>query len=389
MARRFLSILMSLVLCIGLMPLPAFAGDSSLEAGSLSTESLVVQFSPDNFKASITKLNIGAPITGTDGKKYLPVTATFTAKENIGSDGLVDFLEGYVKATLANGTTSESVAGVGMTLMGPAKPDVPLDNNMYSWEWNDGTGTGVLKYNIPLLENDETQSVETSQTTGLSEANGLKVGDQATLQIETVIKGVPADISVVRGDEFTFTVEDASKYPKEIKKGETPEPQDPKNVAIAKMVTSDGKVSASQTVSWPKSQASVSFRPGSLEGYSVSPTEHVFTTDGEVFTFTYTPTGSVEASVDTTVTVNYMVLKACTPRREPLQGNSATRTKPSPSATAAWRWSTIMSLQSQRVTCTPTTGISRRACPRMLAISLGRVASTMRGCPGSTRLCWN
>ena len=63
MARRFLSILMSLVLCIGLMPLPAFAGDSSLEAGSLSTESLVVQFSPDNFKASITKLNIGAPIT--------------------------------------------------------------------------------------------------------------------------------------------------------------------------------------------------------------------------------------------------------------------------------------------------------------------------------------
>ena len=298
---------MSLVLCIGLMPLPAFAGDSSLEAGSLSTESLVVQFSPDNFKASITKLNIGAPITGTDGKKYLPVTATFTAKENIGSDGLVDFLEGYVKATLANGTTSESVAGVGMTLMGPAKPDVPLDNNMYSWEWNDGTGTGVLKYNIPLLENDETQTVETSQLTGLSEANGLKVGDQATLQIETVIKGVPADISVVRGDEFTFTVEDASKYPKEIKKGETPEPQDPKNVAIAKMVTSDGKVSASQTVSWPKSQASVSFRPGSLEGYSVSPTEHVFTTDGEVFTFTYTPTGSVEAPVDTTVTVNYMV----------------------------------------------------------------------------------
>ena len=285
--------------------------EDEFDESDVAPETLTPQFSPDSFKANITKVSIGAPITGVDGRKYLPVTATFTANENIGNSDLVHFLEGIVKAVLANGATAEGVTGLGLTLMGPLKPDVPLDNNMYSWEWKSdgggGTGTGTLKYNIPLLDSGETQSVETSQATGQEEVNGLKEGDKVTLQVETVIANVPEEMSLVRGDEFTFTVENASKYPKEITKSEEPEPQEPKNVAIAKMVTSDGKVSASQTVSWPKSQASIAFRPSKLEGYNVSPAEHLFTKDGEVFTFTYTPTESTAAVADVTVTVNYTV----------------------------------------------------------------------------------
>ena len=30
-------------------------------------------FNADNYKANITKISVGAPITGTDEKKYLPV----------------------------------------------------------------------------------------------------------------------------------------------------------------------------------------------------------------------------------------------------------------------------------------------------------------------------
>lgn len=191
-------------------------------------------FSPDNFKAQIKKISIGKPITDSDtGKKYLPVDVHIFASENLSDSEAVYFLEGYLKATLADGTQSESIRSLGMTLMGPLKPDVTLDSNMWSWEWtpyDTGGGQGVIKYNVPLLENDETQAVEKSAATGLTEVNGLKVGDSFTIQNETVVNtsGFPEDIvkelfpdgSSVFSDPVTVTIEDEGNYPKVIKPSE-------------------------------------------------------------------------------------------------------------------------------------------------------------------------
>ena len=181
-------------------------------------------FNPENYRAQITKISVGTPLTDTDtGKKYLPVTVYFTAEEDLG-DSSVEFLEGYLKVKLANGQTAEGITGLGMTLigMGALKPDAfppfPNDNNMYSWSWSEGTGTGVLKYNIPLLDSDATQTVETSLATEQEEVNGIKPGDQIGFQIETVMN-VPSDVLPEGGlfsDIFRFTVEDTSNYPKEI-----------------------------------------------------------------------------------------------------------------------------------------------------------------------------
>ena len=63
-----------------------------------------------------------------------------------------------------------------MTLIGPLKTDVPLDSNMWNWDWkgyDNGGGEGVIKYNVPLLENGDTQTVEQSQATGMTEVNGV------------------------------------------------------------------------------------------------------------------------------------------------------------------------------------------------------------------------
>ena len=70
--KTVLAILLSLCLCIGMMPLGALSA-----AAADVDESNSVGFSPDNFKAQIKKVSIGAPITGTDGKKYLPVDVHF------------------------------------------------------------------------------------------------------------------------------------------------------------------------------------------------------------------------------------------------------------------------------------------------------------------------
>ena len=142
---------------------------------------------------------------------------------------MVYFLEGYLKAQLKGGGLAESIRGLGMTLMGPLKTDVPLESNMWNWDWTPyetGGGQGVIKYNVPLLEESETQSVEQSQATGMTEVNGVKVGDEITLQNETVVNtnNIPEQIvqelfpdgPSVFSDPVTFTVEEASKYPKEI-----------------------------------------------------------------------------------------------------------------------------------------------------------------------------
>ena len=212
----------------GIIPMSAF----SASAKAVDDELAETSFSPDNFKTQIQKVSIGAPITGTDGKKYLPVDVHFFAVENLSDSEVVHFLEGYMKAQLKGGGLAESIKGLGMTLMGPLKTDAPLESNMWNWDWTPyetGGGQGVIKYNVPLLEEGETQTVEQSQATGLTEANGVVVGDQVTIQNETVVNtnGFPADIvqelfpdgPSVFSDPVTFTVEEASKYPKEITVG--------------------------------------------------------------------------------------------------------------------------------------------------------------------------
>ncbi|WP_156947283.1 hypothetical protein [Ruminococcus sp. NK3A76] len=129
-------------------------------------------FNPDWYKTHITSVSIGKPTTDLNGKKYLHVTVNFSAEEDIGDTNAVYFLEGYLLATLKNGTKAEGIVGNGMTLMGPLKPDA-LDGagaNAFSWVWTPGqgldmcSGKGVLKYNIPLLDGSATQTVEKAPT---------------------------------------------------------------------------------------------------------------------------------------------------------------------------------------------------------------------------------
>ena len=181
-------------------------------------------FSADNYKAQIEKVSVGAPITSVDGGQYLPVTVYFSAAEDLGDSNAVDFLEGYLKTTLGDGTTTEGIAGLGMTLMGPLKPNAleGAGSNAFSWEWSEGKGTGVLKYNIPLLDDGETQSAEKSPATGQVEVNGLKADDKVAFQIETVMNSsnFPPEVLPEGGslmsDEFVITIEDSSNYPKTI-----------------------------------------------------------------------------------------------------------------------------------------------------------------------------
>ncbi|MBQ3264711.1 MAG: hypothetical protein IJH07_02945, partial [Ruminococcus sp.] len=224
MKRRILSILLALVMLIGIIPM------SAISASAKAVDDLAeTGFSPDNFKAQIKKVSIGAPITGSDGKKYLPVDVHFFAAENLSDSQVVHFLEGYMKAQLKGGELAESIKGLGMTLIGPLKTDAPLESNMWNWDWtpyDTGGGQGIIKYNVPLLENDETQTVEKSQATGMTEANGVKVGDKLTIQNETFVNtsGFPEDLvkelfpdgPSVFSDPFTVVIEEESKYPKEI-----------------------------------------------------------------------------------------------------------------------------------------------------------------------------
>ena len=210
--KKLLSVLMAIAMLTGVLPFAALTAQA---------------FNPEWYRTNITEIHIGAPITGTDGKKYLPATIHFTADEDIGDQNAVWFLEGYVKGMLADGQKFEGISGLGMTLMGPLKPDAlaGAGSNAFSWKWNgwENGGEGVLKYNIPLKEDGETQTVEKSMATGQQEVNCVTPGDHVTLQIETVMNTsvIPAEILPPGGslfsNEVTITIEDVGNYPKTIK----------------------------------------------------------------------------------------------------------------------------------------------------------------------------
>ncbi|MBR4622679.1 MAG: hypothetical protein IKO44_04770 [Ruminococcus sp.] len=180
-------------------------------------------FNPDWYKTHIQSITIGKPATDTNGRKYLPVTVVFTADEDINDSNVVYFLEGYLKAKLANGKTAEGISGNGMTLV-PVEPDDFDDAgiNSYSWKWSQGGGKGAVKYKLPVLGASDTQTIEKSPYTGQKEVNGLKVGDEVTLSIETVFnkQNIPEEITKdLMSDEFKIVIEDLSTYPKTVEAG--------------------------------------------------------------------------------------------------------------------------------------------------------------------------
>ena len=214
MTKRILALAIVLVMCLSLLPVCAMA------------------FSRDNYKPNVRKAEFKVPLRKADGSRALPLKMHFNASENLSDPELVYFVEGTLQATLQDGRKAESISGLGMTLIGPLKPDVPLDSNMWSWSWSstDFSGTGIAYFEIPLLEDGETQTVEQSLATGLTEVNGLKVGDQVTVQLETVVntssfppefvEELFPDGPYVKSDPITFTIEDESSYPKTITPGQ-------------------------------------------------------------------------------------------------------------------------------------------------------------------------
>ena len=214
MTKRILALAIVLVMCLSLLPVCAMA------------------FSRDNYKPNVRKAEFKVPLRKADGSRALPLKMHFNASENLSDPELVYFVEGTLQATLQDGRKAESISGLGMTLIGPLKPDVPLDSNMWSWSWSstDFSGTGIAYFEIPLLEDGETQTVEQSLATGMTEVNGLKVGDQVTVQLETVVntssfppefvEELFPDGPYVKSDPITFTIEDESSYPKTITPGQ-------------------------------------------------------------------------------------------------------------------------------------------------------------------------
>ena len=209
--RKLLSLLIAAAMLLSLLPfgaLPALA------------------FNVENYRPNIREIHIGAPIPGLEGmRSVLPVEVHFTANEDLSDRNAVWFLEGILRGLVPEGLHFEGVSGLGMTLMGPVKPDVPLVCNMFSWNWMgwEAGGEGVVKYDLPLLKDGETQTVEKSAATGQLEVNGLKPGDSVTFQIETVMNQsmFPEDVLPPGGslfsNEVTVVIEELGNYPKTIK----------------------------------------------------------------------------------------------------------------------------------------------------------------------------
>ena len=196
MKRKWMCLMMVLVLCLGLLP------GSSLA------------FDPNAYKANISKVSIGKPVTSAEtGKQYIPVTVYFNCKENP-DDGSHALLEGIVKA-LHDGAEHD-VSGVGMTLQ-----RVPSNPGNNQFEWDPETGEGRLKYNVPVLGNGEAQTVEHSDATGRDEVNGLKENNTLIMKLETVVTGYPEGPIVSNEAKIVYN---PSELPKDYPIGDTPDP---------------------------------------------------------------------------------------------------------------------------------------------------------------------
>lgn len=209
--KKALAFLTVLALCVSFLPVQGLA------------------FSADFYKANITEIHIGAPIPGMGGRSFLPTVLHFSAQENIADQNSVWFLEGYLQGVLSNGQKFEGINGLGMTLMGPLKPDAfeGAGSNAFSWEWNgwESGGIGAVMYHLPLLNPGEQQTVQESQATGQLEVNALKPGDSVSFRIETVMNqsnfpaGVLPESGSLFSDTVTVTIEDSGNYPKTITAG--------------------------------------------------------------------------------------------------------------------------------------------------------------------------
>lgn len=215
MKKRLLAILLSLCLCLGMLPaVSAATVDSGQKVG----------FDPNNYKGKITKISVKEPYTK-DGITYLPMEVSFHVNEDISDSHAVYFMEGYNTVYLADGRKAESLPGLGLTLIGPMKPDVSLEwNNQFIWKWNGGEdgGDGTVRYDVPMAADNDPQEITQSQATGLTEVNGVKPNDQVGFTLETVMNSsnIPESVlppgGVVTSEEVKITIEDKSKYPKEI-----------------------------------------------------------------------------------------------------------------------------------------------------------------------------
>lgn len=219
MKKRLLAIILSLCLCMGMMS----AGITAVSAAATDSDR-EIGFDPNNYKGKITKISVKEPYTK-DGITYLPMEVNFHVNEDISDSNSVYFMEGYNNIYLADGRSAESLPGVGNTLIGPMKPDVPLEwNNQFIWKWNGGEngGDGTVRYDVPMAADNDPQEITQSQATGLTEVNGVKPNDQIGLRLETVMNSsvIPQEVlppgGVVVSDEARITIEDKSKYPKEI-----------------------------------------------------------------------------------------------------------------------------------------------------------------------------
>lgn len=219
MKKRLLAIILSLCLCITMIPL----GMVTVSSAKIDDEQ-TVGFNPENYRGNITKISVKEPYTK-DGITYLPMEVSFHVNEDISDSHAVYFMEGYNTVYLADGRKAESLPGVGNTLIGPMKPDVSLEwNNQFIWKWNGGEngGDGTVRYDVPMAADNDPQEITQSQATGLTEVNGVKPNDQIGLRLETVMNSsvIPQEVlppgGVVVSDDARITIEDKSKYPKEI-----------------------------------------------------------------------------------------------------------------------------------------------------------------------------
>lgn len=223
MKKKLLSILLALTMLIGVLPMSGLTASAKDTGDDLAATG----FDPNNYKGQITKISVKEPYTK-DGITYLPMEVNFHVNEDISDSNAVYFMEGYNNVYLADGRKAESLPRVGMTLIGPMKPDVPLEwNNQFIWKWNGGEdgGDGTVRYDVPMAADNDPQEITESQATGLTEVSGVKPDDKIGLRLETVMNSsvIPQDVlppgGVVVSDEAIITIEDKSKYPKEITVG--------------------------------------------------------------------------------------------------------------------------------------------------------------------------